>query len=125
MDETTGPLPFGDPEKTSIHNEEPLKEEGKIGAEKIFNFIKRFNEGNMLEALKKGINIIKNRTKYIRAMNIIISDKGKVYVVSIFNEDSEYFTMHCKKDNKLIICSEKYPNEEGWEKIENNTMKVF
>ena len=123
-------MPFYDNRYVFIFNGElrgvKIKESGKIGAEKIFNYIKKFDRGNLLDALKKGIEIIKKRTKYIKAMNIIISDKQKVYVVSLFNEEPEYFTMHFKQsNNELIICSERYSDEEDWKKIENNTIEVF
>ena len=109
----------------SEKNKVKINEKGRIGAEKIFNFIKRFDKGNLFEAIKKAVEIIKKRTKYIRAINIIISNSENDYVVSIFNEDPEYFTMHCKKNKYVIVCSEPFPNEDGWEKIGNNTIKVL
>ena len=122
-------MPFSDEEKVFIFNGElrgvKINEKGRIGAEKIFNFIKRFDKGNLFEAIKKAVEIIKKRTKYIRAINIIISNSENDYVVSIFNEDPEYFTMHCKKNKYVIVCSEPFPNEDGWEKIGNNTIKVL
>ena len=122
-------MPFYDDKYVYIFNGElrgvKVNAPGRIGAEKIFNFIKRFNKGNMAEALKKGIGIIKKRTKYIKAMNIIISDKQKAYVASLFNEQPDYFTMHYKQGKELIICSDPYKNEKGWRKIENNSIKVF
>lgn len=103
-----------------------IQEEGRIGAEKLFNFILRFNKGRLHDALKKGTKIIEKRSKYIRAMNIIMADKKKAYLSSLFNEDDDYFTMQVKKDNeKLVICSDPFPNENDWQKIENRTVKVF
>jgi len=103
-----------------------IKEQGRIGAEKIFNYILRFHNGDLLQALKKGIEIIQKRTAYVRAINIIVSDKRKVYVSSGFNEDFDYFTMHYKKsDDRLLICSEPYEGESDWHKIPNHTIKVF
>jgi len=118
-------MPFYDDKHIFIFNGElqgvKIKSEGRIGAEKIFNFIKRFNNNNMLSALQKGVNIINKRSFYVRAMNIVISDSDKVFVSSTYNEDPEYFGMHYKKnENELIICSNRYPNETGWQKIENN-----
>lgn len=122
-------MPFYDNKYVFIFNGElqgvRIKESGRIGAEKIFNFIKGFDRGNFLKALKESIAVIKKRTKYIKAMNIIISDKEKIYVVSMFNENPYYFTMHYKQNDLFIICSEEYPNEKGWGKIKNNTIKVF
>ncbi|MCW8848946.1 MAG: hypothetical protein OQJ81_03130 [Melioribacteraceae bacterium] len=118
-------MPFYDDRHIFIFNGElngvKIKADGRIGAEKIFNFIKRFNTNDMLNALIKGVDIIIKRSSYVRAMNIIIADKNKVYVSSTYNEDPEYFGMHYKiSNNDLIICSEKYPDQDGWEIIENN-----
>ena len=103
-----------------------IQEKGRIGAEKIFNFILRFNKGNLFEALKRGTSIIEKKSKYVRAMNIIMADRKKAYLSSLFNEDNEYFSMYFKKDDdKLIICSDPFTDEDGWQKIENRTVKVF
>lgn len=126
-------MPFYDDKYVFVFNGElsgvKIKEEGRIGAEKIFNFIKRFDNNGMAAALTKGIEIIKKRTTYVRAMNIIIADQNKAYVSSNFNEDPDYFTMFSKKTNdKTIVCSEKYYGEsdaDGWAKIENNSTGVY
>lgn len=123
-------MPFYDTNYVFIFNGElrgvKIKAEGRIGAEKIFNYMKRFDKGDMFEALEKAVGIIKKRTAFIKAMNIIISDKEKVYLTSMFNDDPDYFTMYMKQSkNNLTICSERFPREEGWCKIENNTIEVF
>lgn len=118
-------MPFYDDKYIFIFNGElhgvKIKSEGRIGAEKIFNFIKRFNSGDMEIALKKGVGIIEKRSSYIRAMNIIIADKHNVFVSTKYSEDPEYFTLRYKKTNdQLIICSDKFPNDDGWNKFDNN-----
>jgi predicted glutamine amidotransferase len=123
-------MPFYDDNYIFVFNGElngvKIKSEGRIGAEKIFNFIKRFNNGDMNSALEKSVKIINKRSKYVRAMNIFIADKESVYVSSTYNEDPDYFGMHYKKtDNELIICSEFYPNEANWKPIENNFTGVY
>ena len=123
-------MPFTSGDNIYIFNGElhgvKIQEEGRIGAEKLFNFIIRFDKGNLLDALKKGITIIEKRSKYIRAMNIIMADKKKAYLSSLFNEDDAYFTMHVKNDNnKLIICSDPFLDEDDWQKIGNRTVRVF
>ena len=123
-------MPFQKNDKIFIFNGElhgvRIKEQGRIGAEKIFNYILRFQKRNLIEAFKKVLDIIEKKSNYVKAMNIIMSDKKKIYLSSIFNEEVDYFTMH-RKDlpNGLIICSEPYPNELGWKKINNNTVKEF
>ncbi len=118
-------MPFYDEKYIFIFNGElngvKIKSDGRIGAEKIFNFIKRLNTGDMLNALKKSVGIIIKRSEYVRAMNIIITDNEKVYVSSTYNEDPDYFGMRYKTTkDELIICSVKYPDESGWENIGNN-----
>lgn len=122
-------MPFGDGQYVFIFNGElrgvKVKADGRIGAEKIFNFIKKFDRGDMLHALKKGTEIIAERTEYVKAMNIIIADKERAYVSSLFGEDPEYFTLRTKKNTMLRICSQPYPNETDWDSIANKTVQVF
>jgi len=120
-------MPFYDDKYIFIFNGElkgvKIKEEGKIGAEKIFNYIKRFDKGSIKDALRKGTEIIKNKSNYIRAMNIILTDEKSAFIYSHFNEDEEYFTMMMKKnDNQIIICSEKLTDENDWTSIQNNSL---
>jgi glutamine amidotransferase len=123
-------MPFYDDRRVFIFNGElrgvRISEEGRIGAEKIFNFIKRFDRGNTLDALKRGVDVIEKRTRYIRAMNIIMADMQNVYVASIFNEDPDYFMMRVNAEpGRLTIASEKLPGESRWENIENRTVRLF
>ena len=114
-------MPFSDGKAVFIFNGElrgvKIKEEGRIGAEKIFNFIRRFDSGDPLAALKKATGIIRNRTRYIRGMNIIMVKDRTIYLSTFFQGDPEYFTMHCKENRELILCSEPFPSEQGWRDI--------
>jgi glutamine amidotransferase len=123
-------MPFYDERRVFIFNGElrgvRIAEQGRIGAEKIFNFIKRFDHGDLLEALRRGTAIIQKQTKYIRAMNILMTDGRAAYVASMFNEDPDYFTLHWSEDRgKLIIASEALPGEQRWEKIASGTVREF
>jgi predicted glutamine amidotransferase len=122
-------MPFTDGERVFIFNGElrgvKIREEGRIGAEKIFNFIRRFDTGDTLGALKKGVEIIRNRTRTIRAMNIIMVKERNICLSTFFTGDEEYFTMRCKEGPELVICSEAYPCEEGWQPIANETVKEW
>jgi glutamine amidotransferase len=103
-----------------------IKVNGKLGAEKIFNFILRFTKDDIQSAIQKGIKIIKKRSRYIKAMNFIIADKKMAYVYSDYNEDPDYFTLNLKdSDNQIIISSEIYPEDVNWNKLEKNRLKVF
>jgi glutamine amidotransferase len=121
-------MPFHDERRVFIFNGElrgvRIAEEGRIGAEKIFNFIKRFDHGDMLEALRRGTEIIQKRTKYVRAMNILMADDRRACLASTFNEDPDYFTMRWTRDNgKLIVASEALPGDEHWEPIASGTVR--
>ena len=122
-------MPFFDGRNVFIFNGElrgvKIREQGRIGAEKIFNFIRRFDRGDTLKALEKAVSIIKRRTRYIRGMNIIMVNEGGIFVSSFFNEDEEYFTMWYMEGTELIICSEPYPSEKKWQRIANNSVRVW
>ena len=103
-----------------------LKAEGRIGAEKIFNFIKRLDKGDLVDAMRRSLDIIDKRTKYIRAINVILADKDSVYLATMFNEDPDYFQMHHRQEGStLMLCSQPDPGESGWTAIPNGTVKVF
>jgi predicted glutamine amidotransferase len=103
-----------------------IKEKGRIGAEKLFNYILRFFNKDKNEGFQKGLEIIEKRTNYIKAMNIIMIDNEQIYLASVHNENHDYFTMSKKEtNNELMICSEPFPNETDWEKILNNTKRIL
>ena len=123
-------MPFHDDRYVFIFNGElrgvRIAEQGRIGAEKIFNFVKRFDRGNMLEALARGTAIIRKRSKYVRAMNIIIAERDRSYLASFFNEDPDYFTLHCSHTSgKTIVASDPMPGQEQWQKVPNETVQVI
>jgi glutamine amidotransferase len=123
-------MPFHDDRYVFIFNGElrgvRIAEQGRIGAEKIFNFIKRFNHGSMLEALTRGTEIIRKRSKYIRAMNIIIAEQDCSYLASFFSEDPDYFTLHCSRTNdKTVVASDPLAGHEHWEKVPNEAVRVI
>ena len=122
-------MPFFDGRTVFVFNGElrgvQIREQGRIGAEKIFNFIRRFDREDTLKALKKAVGIIMKRTRYIRGMNIIMVNEGGVFVSSFFNEDEEYFTMRYREGTELIICSEPYPSGKKWQRIAHNSVRVW
>ncbi len=124
-------MPFYDDKYIFIFNGElqgvKIKSEGRIGAEKIFNYLKRFEDnGNMLESFKKGLQIIEKRTDYIKAMNIIIATKSDAFVSSLFNERNDYFTLRLYEDDQMkVVCSEPYPLIKDWRKLENKSFTVI
>lgn len=122
-------MPFFDGRTVFIFNGElrgvKIREEGRIGAEKIFNYIRRFDQGDTLQALEKAVDIIKKRTRRIRGMNIIMVNDGSIFVSSHFTEDEAYFTMAYRESPELIICSAPYPGENNWQPIANDSVRVW
>jgi len=123
-------MPFYDNNYIFIFNGElrgvKIREQGRIGAEKIFNYIKRFDKGNMQEALEKATQFIKKRTTYIKALNIIITDREKLFIYTNFNENEDYFQMWQKQENNtVIICSDPLEESNDWQKIQKNTTMVI
>ena len=124
-------MPFGDENIVFAFNGElrktKLNIEGRIGAEKIFNFIKRLNKGNMKEAIERAVKIIERRTEYVRAMNFIISSQNETYIYSDFNEDEKYFTLQQFNEKEAqIICSQILPElGNNWQSIKKKEIRII
>jgi glutamine amidotransferase len=109
-------MPFSDGESVFIRSE------GRIGAEKIYNYIRRFDKGDKCAATAKAVDIIKKRSTYVRAMNLILSDGAQSCLSTNYSENTGYFQMHQKQDGGLhLVCSEPFAGDRGWTRIENNT----
>ncbi len=103
-----------------------LKMEGRIGAEKIFNFVLRLNHDKLKESIEKAVKIIISRSSKIRGMNFIIANEEGIYLNSYFEDDEEYYTMHKHTSEGIqMICSEKLGIVSNWEKINNNTREYL
>ena len=118
-------MPFSDGKSVFIFNGElrgvKVKSEGRIGAEKIYNYIRRFDKSDQKQALAKAVDIIKKRSSYVRAMNIIMSDGQQHSLSTNYSEDPDYFQMYEKQaDNIKLICSQAFIGESDWKAIENN-----
>jgi glutamine amidotransferase len=123
-------MPFFDGRYVFIFNGElqgvRIREEGRIGAEKIFNYVKRFENGDMLESVKRGVGVIEKRTRYVRAMNFIMASLEDSYLATAFGENPGYFQLHRRQEPGLdLVCSVAYPGECNWQAIENHTVTAL
>jgi glutamine amidotransferase len=122
-------MPFFDGRTVFVFNGElrgvKIRAEGRIGAEKIFNYIRRFDQGDTRIALIKAIDIIKKRTRSIRGMNIIMVNDEGIFVSSYFTQDDMYFTMRYRKGRELVICSTAFPGQKNWQSIANRSTRVW
>jgi glutamine amidotransferase len=119
-------MPFSDGESVFIFNGElrgvRIKSEGRIGAEKIYNYIRRFDKGDKRAAAGKAVEIIHKRSAYVRAMNIILSDGEQSVLSTSYSEDPDYFQMYQKNDrHRHLVCSQPFPGDPHWSRIENHT----
>jgi len=123
-------MPFVDGRLAYVFNGElhgvRLGIEGRTGAEKIFNLVKRFDSGDPGEALDRTIDVIVKRTRYIRAMNLIITDGRQAWVCSHANQQPEYFTLHIRRSGPLVaVCSEPLEGFGGWRELDNHSVEVL
>ncbi len=119
-------MPFSDGESMFVFNGElrgvRIKSEGRIGAEKIFNYIRRFDRGDKLAATDKAVTIIRKRSAYVRAMNLLLSDGARTILSTSYRETPEYFQMHQKRGHgRHLVCSQPFPGETDWTPIANDT----
>ena len=117
-------MPFSDGQSVFIFNGElrgvKINSEGRIGAEKIYNYVRRFDHGDQHAALEKATGIIEKRTSYVRAMNIIMSDGQQHSLATLYGENPDYFQMHQKVVNGVhCVCSQPLNSETDWQRIEN------
>jgi glutamine amidotransferase len=118
-------MPFSDGESMFIFNGElrgvRIQSQGRIGAEKIYNYIRRFDKGDKLAATARAVDIIKKRCSYVRAMNIVLSDGRQSCLSTSYSEDPDYFQMHQKRERDLhLVCSQPFTGEQGWSRIDNH-----
>jgi glutamine amidotransferase len=103
-----------------------IREDGRIGAEKVFNTIRRLTNGDLRAGLERAAAVICARSRYVRAMNVVLSDGERILAHSSFAERPEYFTVHvAARDGRVAVCSEPLPGEDGWRPMDNGATEVF
>ena len=97
-----------------------FKSKGRSDSEQFFSIIldNLRQHGDAKEAIKKRVNQVKKYT----ALNFILSDKNKAYILEKYRQSPEYYTMKYLQNKKyVIVSSEVLPNFEAeWGKIANN-----
>jgi glutamine amidotransferase len=119
-------MPFSDGRSVFIFNGElrgvRVRSEGRIGAEKIYNYIRRFDRGDLCAAASRAAGIIRKRSAYVRAMNFILSDGEQSCLSTAYSEDPGYFQMHQKLEpGRHLVCSEPFAADPGWSPVANHT----
>lgn len=124
-------MPFTQGDSVFLFNGElrgvKIKAPGRIGAEKIYNYILRFNQGDLGAATRKAVQIIDKRTRYIRAMNFFLAQPAEIQLCSWFAEDPEYFQLRSSvKGDTMVVCSDVLPEfSDSWDKIPNHSIQTL
>ena len=92
-----------------------LQAPGDTGAWRLFHLFRRFRaaaQGDGRAALGRLDQLVRGRTEYVRALNLVISDGEDVWVNSRYSEDPDYFTLWSavvSRDGVRvgIVCSER------------------
>ena len=74
-----------------------LRAPGPNGAWRLFHLLNQLREsvsGDVGKAVQRLDAMIHDRSEYVRALNLIVSDGRQVWINNHFAEDPEYFTMH-------------------------------
>jgi glutamine amidotransferase len=120
-------MPFVDGAAGFVFNGElrgvRLAARGRIGAEKLFDVLRRLGADGGGTSLARCVEIVARHTRYVRAMNFVLANGPVFRVCSRFSEDPDYFTMHLsRRGERLRIASEPYPGEHDWTPIPNGSL---
>ena len=103
-----------------------IREEGRIGAEKVLNTIRRMTNGDLAAGIAHASATIRARTGYVRAMNIVLCDRTRILAHCEFGEMPDYFTMHVARgEDHVAVCSEPLAGLGPWRPLANRTLEVF
>ena len=121
-------MPFTDGKRVFIFNGElqgvRIRIDGRIGAEKVFNFVKRQGERDMLDSIQSATRLLNAKSRYVRAMNFIVAETDSAWLSTEYRESPEYFQMYERVEKDVhIVCSDPYEDEAGWTPIDNNTTR--
>jgi glutamine amidotransferase len=83
-----------------------LRVPGRIGAEKIFHLVLSRNGEDPAAALRATDRLLLSRSRYVRAMNMAVTDERRIYALCRFGESPEYFTLHYRTGDLTGVSSE-------------------
>lgn len=119
--ELTNNMPFYRDERIFVFNGElrgvRLRLPGRIGAEKVFRLIDREDQGDLCEAVRAADAILMAKSRYVRALNVALTDGDAIYAGCRYSEAPDYFTLHTLDGERRAVCSEPLSTE--WEPMRN------
>jgi predicted glutamine amidotransferase len=103
-----------------------LQAPGRIGAEKLFNLVRRVANGDLGHALGRAAALVRSRSEYVRAMNVLLADGDRLHVHSFYSEQPGYFTLHAqRREGRTVVCSAPLTGAGDWHPLANDTQEVL
>ncbi len=103
-----------------------LQAPGRIGAEKLFHTVSTHHHGDLRKGVKQAVATILERSRYVRAMNMILTEGEQSMVFSYFGEDANYFTLYRQDQGSCTrVCSGRYGDHNKWRPLENLSLEVI
>jgi len=123
-------MPFTNGDRQFIFNGElrgvRLRAPGRIGAEKLFHTVLAHHRGNLEQGVKRAVTTILERSRYVRAMNMILTEGEQALVFSYFGEAADYFTLYRRDEEAATrVCSGCYGDPQAWRPLENLSLEVI
>ncbi len=82
-----------------------ISAEGETGAHKLFNvFLDHIDRLGFDEGVREAIDYVQDNVRYIRAFNLMISNKEKTYVYCRYSEEEDFFQIRYGE----VVCSEPF-----------------
>jgi predicted glutamine amidotransferase len=100
-----------------------LRVPGRIGAERVFELVLARDGGDLSEALVSTDRLLRARSRYVRALNIALTDGARIYAHCRFNESPDYFTMYYRRGDLTGVSSE--PLDETFLPMSNGETRVL
>jgi glutamine amidotransferase len=120
-------MPFYRGEVSFVFNGElrgvRLRAPGRIGAAKLFHLILERGRNDFVEALAATDRLVHSRSRYVRAMNVALTDGSAIYAHCRFAERPDYFTLHYRTGELNGISSE--PLDESFRPMANGETRVL
>lgn len=122
-------MPFYQNERNFLFNGEirgvRLRAPGRIGAEKLFNVINRYCKDDLPGNLRDAVRAVVKRSRHVRAMNMILTEKNRTIIYSYFTQEADYFTLYRRRNGtRTTICSGRYGAMEDWVPLQNSSLEM-
>ena len=120
-------MPFYEDERIFVFNGElrgvRLSLPGRIGAEKVFRLVRRQETEGLPNAISEADRLLLAKSRYVRALNLAVTDGEAIHASCRYNESPEYFTLHYRDDEIRAVCSE--PLDASWKPMANGEQRTL